>query len=100
MISVEEKIRTAREDIREAIADYNRHIDESIVIQDYAQEDWGCVETQDCFIPTQEEQEMLDELLESMDKDVLSTYIAYYGREIISELYNELKEEELWVKDV
>ena len=64
------------------------------------QEDWGCIETQDCFIPTQEEQEMLDELLESMDKDVLSTYIAYYGREIISELYNELKEEELWVKDV
>ena len=63
-------------------------------------EDWRLDETQDCFIPTQEEQEMLDELLESMDKDVLSTYIAYYGREIISELYNELKEEESWETDV
>ena len=81
MISMEEKIRTAREDIREAIADYNRHI-------------------QDCFIPTQEEQEMLDKLLEFMDKDVLMEYIAYYGREIIQELYEEVKEEESWETDV
>ena len=38
MISMEEKIAMARENIREAIADYNRHIDENIVIQDYAAE--------------------------------------------------------------
>lgn len=57
------------------------------------QEDWGCVETQDCFIPTQEEQEMLDELSDFMGKDILMEYVAYYGREIIQELYDEMKEE-------
>lgn len=60
------------------------------------QDDWRLDETQDCFIPTQEEQKMLDELLEFMDKDVLMEYIAYYGREIINELYDEIKEEESW----
>lgn len=59
-------------------------------------EDWRLDETQDCFIPTQEEQKMLDELSVYMGKDILMEYIAYYGREIIQELYEEVKEEESW----
>ena len=63
-------------------------------------EDWRLDETQECFIPTQEEQQMLDELSVYMGKDVLMEYVAYYGREIIRELYEEVKEEESWVADV
>lgn len=63
-------------------------------------EDWRLDETQDCFIPTQDEQKMLDELSVYMGKDVLMEYVAYYGREIIQELYEEVKEEESWVADV
>lgn len=37
-MNMDKKIAMARENIREAIADYNRHIDENIVIQDYAAE--------------------------------------------------------------
>ena len=59
-------------------------------------EDWRLDETQDCFIPTQEEQKMLDELSVYMGKDILMEYVAYYGREIIRELYEEVKEEESW----
>lgn len=59
-------------------------------------EDWRLDETQDCFIPTQEEQKMLDELSVYMGKDILMEYVAYYGREIIQELYEEVKEEESW----
>lgn len=57
------------------------------------QDDWRLDETQDCFIPTQEEQEMLDKLSDFMGKDILMEYVAYYGREIIQELYDEMKEE-------
>ena len=63
-------------------------------------EDWRLDETQECFIPTQEEHQMLDELSVYMGKDVLMEYIAYYGREIIQELYEEIKEEESWETDV
>ena len=56
------------------------------------QDDWRLDETQDCFIPTQEEQEMLDKLSDFMGKDILMEYVAYYGREIIQELYDEMKE--------
>lgn len=57
------------------------------------QDDWRLDETQDCFIPTQEEQKMLDKLSDFMGKDILMEYVAYYGREIIQELYDEMKEE-------
>ena len=57
------------------------------------EEDWRLDETQECFIPTQEEQKMLDELSDFMGKDILMEYVAYYGREIIQELYDEMKEE-------
>lgn len=57
------------------------------------QDDWRLDETQECFIPTQEEQKMLDELSDFMGKDILMEYVAYYGREIIQELYDEMKEE-------
>lgn len=57
------------------------------------QDDWRLNETQDCFIPTQEEQKMLDKLSDFMGKDILMEYVAYYGREIIQELYDEMKEE-------
>lgn len=60
------------------------------------QDDWRLDETQDCFIPTQEEQEMLDKLSDFMGKDILMEYVADYGREIIQELYDEMKEEESW----
>ena len=56
------------------------------------QDDWRLNETQDCFIPTQEEQKMLDKLSDFMGKDILMEYVAYYGREIIQELYDEMKE--------
>ena len=65
-------------------------------------EDWRLDETQDCFIPTQEEQKMLDELSVYMGKDILMEYIACYGRKVIQELYDEItamiayKEEESW----